>query len=106
MIALCTSKANVIRISPPSAQRVLQGPGARTATSRDAPAAPGRLRARGAWGALRDPGTIELYRGAPRLGRGVSERWGAWGALRDPPSSYVGEGAARRGSRRRPSPRR
>src|SRR5881296_1178758 len=29
------------------------------------------------------------YRGAPRLCRGVSERWGAWGALRGPPSQSV-----------------
>src|SRR6266850_2069632 len=50
MIALCTSKANVIRISPPSAQRALQGPGAHRARSRGAPAWPGRLRGLGGLG--------------------------------------------------------
>src|SRR5215813_9554488 len=40
----------------------------------------------GGLGALRGPGrSVHRTRGAPRLGRGVSERWGAWGALRGPP---------------------
>src|SRR5262249_50636615 len=57
MIALCTSKARVILApgAPPSPQ-------GRPAIPRGAPAAPGRPRARGAWGALLGPPSHSVMR--------------------------------------------
>src|SRR5881227_4484697 len=34
-------------------------------------------------------GPLAPDRGAPRLGRGASERWGVWGAISGPPTSSI-----------------